>query len=142
MPPLPRLLTLPAEKDFRAHFEARYCKSRVSTFDGITVQFFPAMFDHAFYRDSSPTAHDKAIFDLQRAQRIDWIGAVLADPGVELYRRVMANSKVRRIALEPTTPYVVIIQMDSKSPLRARFITAYIVDSADALANMRSNPRW
>jgi len=140
--PLPPLLMLSAERDYRSHFEAQYCNALVSTFDGITVRFFPGMFDHAFYRDSSPTAQDKAVFDLQRAQRMDWIRAVLADPDAELYRRVMPNSKVRRIALEPTTPYVVVIQMDSGSLSRARFITAYVVGSASALGNMRANPIW
>jgi hypothetical protein len=141
MPLLP-LLVLPDDRNYRAHFEAQYCRAPVLTFDGIAVQFFPEMFDHAFYRDSSPTAQDKAVFDLQRAQRMDWIRAVLADPSVELYRRVMPNSKVRRIALESTTLYTVIIQMDPRSSSRARFITAYVVDSASALAKMRANPRW
>jgi hypothetical protein len=67
---------------------------------------------------------------------------MLEDPTLELYRRVMPNSEVRRIALEPTAHYAVIIQIASRDPLRARFITAYVVDSASALAGMRSNPKW
>jgi hypothetical protein len=122
--PLPPLLTLPNEESYRAHFHAEYCCAPVVTFDGIAVRFFPEMFDHAFYRDSSPTARDKANFDLQRAQRMNWIKAVLEDPTLEVYRRVMPDSKVRRIALEPTARYAVIIQIDSSKPLRARFITA------------------
>ncbi|GAB4543575.1 MAG: hypothetical protein Kow0063_36850 [Anaerolineae bacterium] len=140
--PLPPLLVLPGEKDYRAHFEAEYCRAPVVTFDGISVHFFPGMFDHAFYRDSSPTARDKANFDLQRAQRMSWIKVMLDNPTSELYRRVMPNSKVRRIVLEPTAPYAVIIQIDSRDPSRARFITAYVVNSASALRKMRSNPRW
>lgn len=140
--PLPPLLSLPDEAAYRTYFEAQYCNTTVVTFDGVTVRFFPEMFDHAFYRDSSPTAKDKANFDLNRAQRMDWIKAVLEDSRLELYQRGMPNSKVRRIALEPSTPYAVIIQIDSRNAHRARFITAYVVDSPSALTKMRSNPRW
>lgn len=139
---LPPLLRLPREKDYRSHFVVQYCKGPVLTFDSIAVKFFPRVFNHAFYRDSSPTAHDKADFDHDRAQRMDWIKAVLTDATVELYRRVMPSSKVRRIALEPTVRYAVIIQLDNRNPLRAHFTTAYIVDSSSALTKMRSNPRW
>ena len=38
--------------------------------------------------------------------------------------------------------YAVIIQIDSRNAHRARFITAYVVDSPSALTKMRSNPRW
>lgn len=139
---LPSLLTLPDEQSYRVHFITQYCNAPTVTFDGIAVRFFLNMFDHAFYRDSSRMAKDKANFDLQRAQRMDWIRTVLTDPSVELYRRVMLNSKIRRIALEPTVRYAVIIQIDNRNPLRARFITAYIVDSNSALGKMRSNPQW
>jgi hypothetical protein len=73
---------------------------------------------------------------------MDWIKAVLEDPALEVYRRVMPDSKVRRIALEPATRYAVIIQVDPSNPLRARSITAYVVDSASALSKMRSNQKW
>jgi len=140
--PLPPLLSLRNEAAYRTYFEAQYCNTTVVTFDGITVQFFPEIFNEAFYRDSSRAAKDKANFDLKRAQSMDWIRAVLEDSSLEVYRRVMPSSKVRRITLEPTTPYAVIIQIDSRNARRARFITAYIVDSASALTKMRSNPRW
>ena len=140
--PLPPLLSLPDEAAYRTYFEVQYCNTTVVTFDGITVQFFPETFNHAFYRDSSRTAKDKARFDLKRAQRMAWIRAVLEDSSLELYRRVMSNSKVRRIALELSTPYAVIIQIDSRNVHRARFITAYVVDSPSALMKIRSNPRW
>ena len=140
--PLPPLLSLPNEAAYRAYFETQYCNTTVVTFDGVDVQFFPETFNHAFYRDSSRTAKDKANFDLKRAQRIDWIRVVLEDPSLQLYRRVMPNCKIRRIALEPSTPYAVIIQIDSRNAHRARFITAYIVDSPSALTKIQSNPRW
>lgn len=140
--PLPPLRSLPDEAAYRAYFEAQYCNATIVTFDGITVRFFPGMFGHAFHRDSSRTTKDKANFDLRRAERIDWIKAVLEDSSLKLYRRVMPNSKVRRIALEPTTPYAVIIQIDSHNAHRARFITAFVVDSSSALNKMQANPKW
>ena len=140
--PLPQLLFLPDEGSYRKYYVTHYCNIPITTFDGIAVHFYPERFDHAFFRDCSPTSGDKASFDLQRAERIRWIRHVLQGPFVELFRRVMPNSKIMRIALEPTTPYVVVIQMNTRDPMRARFVTAYIVDSGSALSKMRSNPKW
>ena len=139
---LPPLLRLASPSEYRRHYITQYCHSSIRTFDGISVRFFPEVFGHAFYRDSSPTAHDKAVFDYDRAARLDWIRAVLQNPAAELYRRTMPNSSVRRIALHGPTRYAVIIQPGKRDPTQARFITAYIVDSNSALAKMRSNPRW
>lgn len=139
---LPPLLNLPDEGAYRSYFVNTYCNTPIITFDNIIVRFYPEIFDHAFYRDSSPIANDKSVFALERAQKIDWIRTVLADPTAELYRRTMSNSKTRRIAVEPTTPYAVIIQIHSHNSALARFVTAYVVDSMTALKKMRSNPRW
>jgi hypothetical protein len=139
---LPPLLILPGQVEYRAYFASRFCQNPVITFDGIRVRFFASAFNHAFFRDSSRTAHDKANFDRQRAERMNWIRAVLEEPQMALYRRIMGNSKVRRIALDLGTRYAAIIQIDDSSPGRARFITAYIVDSPRALARMTLNPRW
>ena len=139
---LPPLLYRPDAAAYRMHFIRHYCMTPVVTFDSISVEFFPEVFEHAFYRDSNPTANDKAVFDLARAQRLNWIRAVLEEPTCNLYRRTMPGHRTRRIALEPTTPYAVIIQIDTRSLTRARFITAYIVDSTRALQGMISNPRW
>jgi len=140
--PLPPLLCLPDEARYKQHFIDNYVNGpRILTFDGIRVRFFQDNFAHAFYRDSNRWTKDKAIFDRARAERMDWIGAVLRDPTVELYRRVIGN-KVRRIALDATENYVVIIQLSNSNATQARFITAYIVDSNSALRRMRSNPIW
>ena len=140
--PLPPLLTLASPSEYRRYYVSHYCCAPISTFDGISVLFFEEVFGHAFYRDSSPTARDKAIFDYRRAERLDWIRAVLRDPTAELYRRVMPTSSTRRIALLGPVRYAVIIQPYRRDPTRARFITAYIVDSNSTLTKMRSNPRW
>lgn len=139
---LPPLLSLPTVEDYRHYYENTYCRAKVLTFDGIRVQFFPEDFDHAFWRDSNRQVKDKAVFDWERAKRMDWIRAVLASPSGELYRRTMPDGKVRRIALVPGERYAVIIQMHHRRPREARFITAYVVDSDSALQKMRSNPRW
>jgi len=137
---LPPLLILADQQEYRAYFENHYVNGPpVITFDGIRAAFYPETFDHAFFRDSTPTAGDKACFDLFRAQRMNWIRAILGDPGMEIYRRVMPNRKVRRIALESSTPYAVIIEMRRHNSI---FITAYRVDSRRALSRMRSNPPW
>lgn len=139
---LPPLLNLPTIEDYRHHYEEVYCRSGIMTFDGIKVRFFPESFTHAFFRDSSRRAKDKAVFDRRRAERMDWIRAILLDPHAELYKRVMPDGKIRRIALAPAVHYAVIIQMNPNRPDEARFITAYVVDSGSALQNMRANPRW
>lgn len=138
----PKLLVLPTVDDYRRHYLTTYCRGGIVTFDGINVRFFPETFDHAFFRDSDRWTKDKAVFDRRRAERMDWIRALLLDPSAELYRRVMHDGKLRRIALDPPTRYAVIIQMNPKCQSEARFITAYVVDSCSALQKMRSNPRW
>ena len=138
---LPPLLHFQYISAYRSHFIRHYCNTQIKTFDKIVVRFFPENFNHAFYRDSSPMAKDKSNFDTDRAQRVDWIKAVLADPNVEIYQRVMQNAKIRRIALEPTIPYVVIIQIDTRNSFFAKFVTAYVVSSQSVLGKIRSNPR-
>jgi len=140
--PLPPLLHLPDEAAFRAHFEAEYvCGLPVVTYDGIRIRFYANQFDHAFYTSSTPKS-GKDTFNLDRAQRMDWIRVVATDPGMEVYRRVMPGGKVRRIMLEPRKQYVVVCEILSSDPTQAVFITAYSVTSKSALAKMRSNPRW
>jgi hypothetical protein len=141
---LPPLIIYATETEYRAHFISKYVgqKNSVTTFDGITVRFFQESFNHAFFTSSSRSSPNKNKFDKSRAERIDWIKYVLEDSTMEVYRRVMPNRKVRRIALEPTTPYAVIMQIDQRNPAHARFITAYVVKSQSALTKMRSNPKW
>ena len=140
---LPPLLLLPGEQAYRQRYMKEYVLGGpIVTFDGLGVAFYPEQFDHAFFRDSSLKAKDKAIFDLRRAERMPWIRAALCDPCAELYRRPMSNKKVHRIALLDSMRYAVIIQIRDAKQTRARFLTAYVVDSEGALKNMRGNPRW
>ena len=113
----------------------------MTTHDGIRVFFFPERFEHAFRRDSGPTAWDKANFDWDRAKRIDWIECQIQDSSLPNFRRTV-NGKLRRIILDEMENYAVVIQINKKDPTKAKFITAFIVDSKPALAKMKSNPRW
>ncbi len=139
---LPPLLNLSNEAAFREHFRRRYLMpGTLTTFDGILVRFFDRSFDHAFFTESVRGSAVKDRFDLSRAERMDWIASVLRDRTAELYRRVMPNGKVRRVALMPAERYAVIIAME-RNLKRATFVTAYVVNSDSAMNKMRSNPRW
>lgn len=139
---LPPLLHLPDEMSYRRYFSEQYVAAiPLVTFDGIRVRFFPAIFDHAFFRDISRSSGDKSLFARERAERMDWIRAILQDSTVELYKR-QVRGKIRRIALEPAERYAVIIQIRSADGRVADFMTAYVVNSDSALAKMRSNPKW
>jgi hypothetical protein len=139
---LPPLLVLPDEKAYKAHWLENYVfLSPLITFDGIAVRFFAEVFDHAFFRESKPRSRVKDFLDFDRAKRMDWVAAVLRDGSVELYRRVMPNGKIRRIALVFSERYAVIVQLGGLGK-PARFITAYVVHNDSALRNMRSNPPW
>lgn len=140
--PLPPLLILPGEASYRAYFKKTYVVGGpMRTFDGIEVRFFEHNFDHAFYIKSSRNSRKKDKFSSERAKQMDWIKAVLADANAELYKRVMPNKKIRRIALLPIERYAVVIQVE-KNLRKATFITAYVVNSESAYSNMRSNPKW
>ena len=111
---LPPLLLLPDEASYRKYFNENFVWGiPIFTFDGIQVRFFPVMFDHAFFRAVSRSSGDKAAFARELAERMEWIRAMLQSSEVELYRRTV-RGKLRRIALEPTERYAVVIQIRSK----------------------------
>ena len=139
---LPPLLELPDENAYRKHFQKQYLPPAViRTFDGIHVRFFERNFDHAFYCESVRGSGKKDKLSQQRSQRMDWISVVLQDRNADLYRRIMSNRTIRRIALIPSERYVVVIQVD-KNGKRANFVTAYVVRSNKALSKLKTNPRW
>jgi hypothetical protein len=106
------------------------------------VQFFADRFGHAFFRDRDRRGNtlDPPVFEAKRAERLHWIQACLEDDTLENYRRVMDNGSVWRLVLLPAEPYVVVLRTVCDDV--ARFWTAYVVDSARALTNIQSNPRW
>jgi len=139
---LPPLLKLSSEAAYREHFRKHYLTGTpLVTFDGIRIRFFAHNFDHAFFTESVRGSGMKDRFDRSRAERMDWIGAVLCSSAVELYRRVMPKGSVRRISLVPVERYAAVIAVEKK--LRsANFVTAYVVNSNSTLKKMRSNPKW
>lgn len=141
---VPPLLSLPDEAAYRRHFDRAYVHgSPVVSPDGIIVRFYPERFDHAFYKKSSRQARRKDTFDFQRAERMDWIRAVLTDPCVERYRDIRKSKGLWCVVVEPTTPYVVVFQLMKAHPPQARFITAFVVDKPwEYLLKVRRMPWW
>ncbi len=141
--PVPSLIFLNNEQAYKNYFCNKYCAPGciIRSFDGITVKFFDYQFKHAFFKSTNRRNPQKDCFDMRRAQRIDWIKYVIENSNMENYKRIMPNRKSRRIMLDSSTKYAVIIQIENNKQF-ARFITAYLVDSSAALAKMRSNPAW
>ena len=79
---------------------------------------------------------------MTRAERMDWIRWALAEPSLEVYRRLMPDGATRRIVLEASTPYLVVCELLSTDPRKAVFITAYVVTDAATLPKVRGNPPW
>ena len=81
---------------------------------------------------------------MERGERIDWIKYVLNDStitprqGYDKAKKRFDNS--RRVAFLTPNNYVVIIQLVGKR--EARFVTAFIVDSADVANKINANPVW
>jgi len=73
-----------------------YCDpaSPIFTFDGIRVQFFPEMFDHAFYESVNRKAKDKSELSLNRCEKMFWIKDALNDPDAILKRDGMQRLKL------------------------------------------------
>ncbi|PCI21808.1 MAG: hypothetical protein COB62_02510 [Piscirickettsiaceae bacterium] len=110
----------------------------ITTFDDIRVRFRKNQFSHCFF-ESVNTKDDT--FSNQRAERIDWIKAVLEDKDAEL-RLGWDNKKKRaandrRVALLADR-YVVIIRIRGK---KAGFITAFIANER-SIRKIRTNPLW
>ena len=138
--PYPPLVTYQSIGEYRSHFERVYCQKPINTFDGIAVRFQKRDFDHVFYE--SVKAKDDT-FSSQRAERIDWIQATLADPSSDRYvgwdksKKRYDNS--RRVAVVNGN-YVVVIAIKKNG--QGRFITAYLADSARTIGLIRRGPRW
>ena len=140
---LPPLLNLADEAAYRAHFAATLqgAMNAIVTHDGIEVVLHDHNFGHAFGAPLKKWSKQR-VFNAGRASCMDWIRPVLEDGAMEQYRRVMADGAIRKIVLEPSATFVVVIQPELADPTKAAFITAYPVTSAKALTKIRSNPGW
>lgn len=138
----PPLLMLNSSDEYRKYFEDNYCSQKIYTFDKIRVLFPRGSFDHAFYESSNRRTGNKDVFSDNRAQRMPWIKAALADSSAELYcgwdnkRKCVAFD--RRVTIV-VRDYVVIMQ--TKSEDSAFFITAFTANR-QALNRIRLNPKW
>ena len=135
---LPALVDYSTELEYRQHFERIYCRGAIQTFDGINVRFRKSMFDHCFFE--SVSSKDDT-FSQKRAERIDWIKAVLADRNAELREgwdnKKKRSAKDRRVAIVVEC-YVVIIRIRGN---RADFVTAFVAGSK-TIQKIRTNPLW
>lgn len=142
--PLPPLLILQSEDDYRNHYEATCCRAGIITFDGIRVFFDRGRFEHAFF-ESTRRDGIKDQFSEVRAQRMDWIRATLENPVADLFQgwdqkwqRYDAGSRVCVVYED----FVVIIRLKltGNGELRGRFLTCYQADNS--IGKIRESKRW
>ncbi len=139
----PKLLELPDEAAYRAHYEASLCNREICTIDGLLVRFPKFQFDHAFFESANRRLGEKGVFSVDRAKRMDWIAPALADPNAELYegwdKRKGAHTRDSRVCVA-FCDYVVIIMLRGEGR-PASFITAFQAGKR-TLQRIQSGPRW
>jgi len=122
-----------------------YCNSTlpIFTFDGIRVQFYPEMFDHAFYESVDRVAKDKSQLSLNRCEKMLWIKDALEDKEAILKKGWDTKTKSydgsRRVTLVKGNFIVVLLLF---SGAVARFITAYQIDNEANLQKLLAGPDW
>jgi len=145
---LPALVLYDSEAEYRHHFQRVYCSGTIVTFDGVSVRFRRRQFEHCFF-ESKGRDTTKDVFSKARAQRVDWIRAVLKSPEPELYqgwdKSKRRYDQTRRVAVVPDERYVVVMCL--VGPAVADFITAYVADSPkrgrlSTIQQIRRGPRW
>jgi len=141
---MPPFLKLPDQAAYRAHYERTLCRGGIITHDGIPVFFNKKTFDHAFF-ESSDRRGAKDKFSLERAMRMDWIPAALADPNAECFqgwdRKKKYHDPTRRVAVVVDDFVIVIgISLNRRGKLKANFITCYRADNS--IERIRQSPPW
>ncbi len=73
-----------------------YCDpaAPIFTFDKIRVQFFPEMFNHAFYESIDRRAKDKSELSLNRCEKMLWVKDALEDADAILKKDGIRRQKV------------------------------------------------
>jgi len=139
----PPLLRLPDEAAYRRHYVRRYCKEGITTHDGIRTYFHQGAFDHAFY-ESPDRDGAKDVFSRMRAERMDWIGATLANSEAIRYQGWTAKNgydPARRVDLLYEEFMVVLrFGLNRNGALKANFITCYRADNS--IGKIRTSPLW
>ncbi len=144
----PSLLQLNSNEEYRAQWEAHYCRQPIFTFDEIRVRFRKEDFDHAFYES---TKSKKDVFSAKRAERLHWIKIALQDPRSERFAGWDNTKKrydqARRVTVVMEN-YVIVIALLLQRVNEARFITAYVADAIgrngkpSTIDLIRSGPLW
>lgn len=136
----PPLVAYQTQQEYYQHFVRVYCQGPIQTFDNIEVRFRHAQFYHCFF-ESVQQKDDT--FSQLRAERIDWIKAVLQDANAEL--RVGWDNKKKRPATNSrvaivSSNYVVIIRIKQVAS-KADFVTAFVAGGR-SISQIRTNPLW
>lgn len=142
---MPPFLMLATEADYRRHYVRNYCRTVITTHDGIRVFFNADRFEHAFFESTFRSGVKDRSLSMVRAQRMDWIGATLADPAAA---RFQGWDKSRR-RYDPThcvnvvfEDFVVVLRLGLRvdGSLKANFVTCYQADNS--IGKIRTSPLW
>ena len=140
----PALVHYATVAEYKRHFERAYCRTSMTTQDGIRVYFKPQKFGHVFY-ESSQRDGNKDQFSNVRAERIDWIKATLEHPQAVLFQGWNKDQKcydpARRVAIAHQD-FVVVLEMslNQAGQLKASFVTCYVADNS--INKIRTSPLW
>jgi len=143
--PLPPLLDYKTVIEYKRHYESRYQRGHIVTFDGIRVYFKPQKFGHAFYENSQRRKGPKDEFSMTRAQRMDWIKAALENPDAELLKGWNPKEKryddERRVSVVYGDFVVVIeLSLNREGQLKGNFVTCYVADNS--IEKIKASPKW
>lgn len=142
----PPLVIYKSQEEYKKHYIEKYCDKdkRIVTYDGIKITFYEDKFEHAFFESANYKKGDKSIFSIKRAERMDWIEAVLKDKTAEVYfgwdKKMKSVDYNRRVSIINSDNYVVILYI--KSFNQAKFMTAYLADSPNTARAIRLMPKW
>lgn len=131
--------------DLRSLWLSEYCNPEqpIYTFDKIRVAFYPEIFEHAFFESANREKGDKSILSYNRLEKMLWIKDVLLDTSAVLKvgwnRNTKSYDNSRRVAVVKNGYIVVILLTGAR---KARFITAYEIDSEANLLKILSSPNY
>ena len=140
---MPALLKLADQAAYQQHFVQTYCAGPLMTHDGIPVYFKRQSFYHAFFET---VTHKDDTFSPDRAERMDWIAATLADAATQCFQGWVAKTKsydpTRRVELRSQNFVVVLFMKKGQNgQLKAEFLTCYPVAN-QRLPKVLAAPVW
>jgi len=141
---MPPLLKLADQAAYRAHYESTLCRGGIVTHDGIPVFFRKAEFDHAFF-ESSGRRGENDVFSSDRAMRMDWIAAALADQQALRFqgwdKKRNQSDPARRVTVVIDDFIVVIaLRLINENTLKANFVTCYCANNS--IGKIKASPLW